>query len=713
MLDWFTGAARSHEAHDFVTGEGRSYLEEPPETPAHLFAVKAFKSAFFGTPARGKDDDIDKLQVQEDDKAGNHAEVEVDSKPSTVNLASSQSVRKLPIRPTLDVLPSPAKGILLTPGTGATRRKTVSFGTLADPAEEPVKNEGGQAEEPTITRNLSTINSSRGLQKTRRREASLRRTLFEVRGNSEPKVTSNPVQSPLPVEPQLTVAGQCVEERDAEDNGDVTTDLKHPLSRSGQHWMNEYQRDHAKSKREMRELIRYSQTAKSYARKRDAEALDLAEKLRKAELRVAEMETRVSGLASRLAKKGDKDDGLPSNQAELLNELATQTARALRYKEKAEKCKLAIQEHGAATLNDADGPKDDSRHEPTQISPEAPASQVGHGLQEQGSCSLQEEISILRLAARSAESKAAALERENMALKHTLSRVKQEMKAYEIRHKASQERRRRRDEKAEAQKQALKKELAQYKHGHQQKSDAVADLTSIEEVPATAEKVRTLKQHHVVGNLNLQYRGKVRDGQQSPEPPGKPPGRLITNDQSLREDANTLMKPKDIRSSSLQESIDIWTASVPAGDDAQPIQSQVRIGLAGAKMDNRVKPVSKGLRLQTQEDGSIVKDERTEGVQADKERQTVKIRTGSTAVNENFKPVLEEEVHLPDLPLRTFQSAARTNSLPQLPSSSRSSSLSGRPPLPPDRVEAAKRRLEQRYAEKLRGGGDGKENRTP
>jgi len=693
-----------------LVGEGQSYLEEPPETPAHLFAVKAFRSAIFGTPARGKDEAVDKLKVQEDEKAGSHGDVKADNKPSAVNLSTSQSHRKLPVRPILDVLPSPAKGILLTPGTGATRRKTVSFGTLADLAEEVVRIEGEQAEVATIAGNTSTINSSRGLQKTRRREASLRRTLFEVRGNPEPKVAPDQGPSTLPVEPQPTAAGQSVEEKDAEDNGDVTTDLKHPLSRSGQHWMNEYQRDHAKSKREMRELIKYSQTAKSYARKRDAEALELAEKLRKAELRVAEMETHVSGLASRLAKKGDHDGGPPSNQAELLNELATQTARALRYKEKAEKCKLAVQEHGAATLKDADAPKDDSQHESPQISKENPSSQTDHGSQEQGSRPLQEEISILRLAARSAESKAAALERENMALKHTLARVKQEMKAYEVRHKASQERRRRRDEKAEAQKQALKKELAQYKYGYLQQSDAVVVAISTEEAHEAAAKQRTLKQHPVVGNLNLQYRNRVQHGQQSSEKTAKPLKELMAEDQDLSEDASNPTKPKDVRSSLLQDSVDTWTASVPVGEDAYPTRSQVGIGSTAGNIYSD-KPVSIGLRLKAREDGPGVSDGFTEGVKPDKEPHNNRI--SSAATSEHSKPPLEGEVYLPDLPLRTFQSSTQTNVLSRFPSSSRTSSLSERPPLPPDRAEAAKRRLEQRYTEKLRGGGDGKENRTP
>jgi type II secretory pathway pseudopilin PulG len=674
--------------------------------------VKAFKSAFFGTPGKGKDDEVDKSQPQEDEKVENHAEVKVGDKISATNLPTFQSARKLPVRPTLDVLPSPAKGILLTPGTGATRRKTVSFGQLADLAEDTVEVEGGKVENTTVIRNLSTIGSSRGLQKTRRREASLRRTLFEVRGTSEPSVTSHQAPSALPAEAQPTVTEKCNEGKETEDNGDITTDLKHPLSRSGQHWMNEYRRDHAKSKKEMRELIKYSQTAKSYARKRDAEALDLADKLRKAELRVVEMETRVSGLASRLTNKDQRDGGLPSNQAELLNELATQTARALRYKEKAEKCKLAVQEHGAATGNGIEASKDDGQYEFAQSSKEAPALQAMHNLQAQGPQSLQVELSNLRLVARSAESKAASLERENMALKHTLARVKQEMKAYEVRHKASQERRKRRDEKAEAQRQALKKELAQYRYGYIRKPDTVPIATSVKEARTEDGRLRTLKQHPVVDNLNLQYRGNVPGEQQNSEGTGKPPNALSAEDEISHETHTTSTKPKDVRSSLLQDSIDIWAVSVPAGQDARPTQPQARVVSLG-HTDQRSKPTTMELRLKTREDGSTTNDERTKAVTADKEARSNTISTGSAAITEHIQPWFDEEVHSPELPLRSVQSGSGGNVLSRLPSSSRTSSLSGRPPLPPDRIEAAKRRLEQRYAEKDRGGGDGKENRTP
>jgi len=73
---------------------------EYPETPAPVFAARAFKSAIFGTPAP-EDDDTFEIA-----KAGNTA-------------ARERSGSMSPTK----------RGILMTPGTATNRHKTVTFGT--------------------------------------------------------------------------------------------------------------------------------------------------------------------------------------------------------------------------------------------------------------------------------------------------------------------------------------------------------------------------------------------------------------------------------------------------------------------------------------------------------------------------------------------------------------------------------------------------------
>ncbi len=75
-------------------------LNEPPVTPAPIFAVRAFKTAIFGASDQGTED---------------------------VSIRQQSTQRP---RPRHQGPSSPTKraGILLTPGIGPTRRKTVSFG---------------------------------------------------------------------------------------------------------------------------------------------------------------------------------------------------------------------------------------------------------------------------------------------------------------------------------------------------------------------------------------------------------------------------------------------------------------------------------------------------------------------------------------------------------------------------------------------------------
>ena len=618
--------------------------------------------------------------------------------------------------PTLKALSSPAKGILLTPGTGAARRKTVTFGKLSDPLQDLV--DGSVRTGEGSTEDLDSLDTKmpRSHQKGHRREAGIRRNLFEVsKRPTEVKITT---QRALHIESKGLQKEQSNERKETEDSHEFTTDLKHPLSRSGQHWKREYHRDHETSKREMRKLIRYTQVAKSYAVKKDAEALELGEKLKHAQLRVTEMEGRVSALAAQLVKDGGSDKCLFPDQVNILNELAAQTAQALRYKQRAEKYKLAIQEHNAASIAGVEEPKGKHSQESDQVLNDSLLSQQAQQAQPQDVYLLQEEISILRSASKAAESKAAVLERENLSLKHILARVKQEMKGYEARHLAREERRRRKDEKAEAQKQLLKKELAFYKLGQQTPNlEAVSAIDG--QVLGALEKSRTLKPHAEVENLNLQYR--KREPAQDSEQSHLNLERFTNAPKS--EDHDGLKKPcahpqpdtlPHILSSSLHESIDIWTIAAPDDKDTKPNITDFNAEPQKLSLQDRVTSPLAELRQEScgsqsncitgppfGEPNIVLSDKGVSNHALFGAEQNP--HNGSNA------PTIASFA----LQLGTYPAYSRSNTLSRLPTSSRASSMSGRPPLPPDRIEAAKRRLEQRNAEKLKGAFDGKENRTP
>ncbi|KAL9104911.1 MAG: hypothetical protein Q9187_008850 [Circinaria calcarea] len=235
-------------------------------------------------------------------------------------------------------------------------------------------------------------------------------------------------------------------------------DLKDPRSRSGRHWKREYTRYHEKSDHEMRKLIKYSQIAKSYAVKRDSEALNISEKLKKALSQVAEMEGRVSELAGKLAENPDKADGGP-DQAQLMAQLAIQTAQALRYKQKAEKYERAIREHNIIATPEHCG------DDPETVDQSCETTQTGSSKmavpEPTEVSSLRSEVIKLRSIVEDAEEKVAHLENQNLALKNNILRVKEEMKKYEARHRVREERRKQSDEKSKAQRRKLELDLAQ------------------------------------------------------------------------------------------------------------------------------------------------------------------------------------------------------------------------------------------------------------
>ena len=201
----------------------------------------------------------------------------------------------------------------------------------------------------------------------------------------------------------------------------------------------------------MQKLIRYSQIAKSYAIKRDDEAVRMRENLSEAEARVKEMEQRVSELANELGRAKSEDDV----QGGLLDELAKQTAQALRYKQRAEKYQAALEHDERLRFIDA-GSVD------VPVQPHAQTK----SRKTRDETAAEEEVQELR-------KNATSLEEENARLRATIGRVKDEMKRYEQRHKVWLQERRRKDEKSNARKKALREQLAMVE---EENSRLVAEL---------------------------------------------------------------------------------------------------------------------------------------------------------------------------------------------------------------------------------------------
>lgn len=224
---------------------------DPPETPAHQFAVKALKRAVFGTPAPAADD-------------ANNPGRKLQKKQSP-DLAAS----KIPtiVAPKEDAPPlSPSKlpgGILMTPGTANKGRKSVKFGAHVVDNEGKRGNAGrsgipndcpGKFPSPW-TPGTELKASADSDQKPRTK---LTAALMDARTTTQPRSGHKPK---------------------ARDDSDITMDLGAPRSDSGKYWKEQYEEYTARSEKEVKKLIAKQQLAKNYAMKKDGEVTELVTKL--------------------------------------------------------------------------------------------------------------------------------------------------------------------------------------------------------------------------------------------------------------------------------------------------------------------------------------------------------------------------------------------------------------------------------------------------
>lgn len=272
--------------------------------------------------------------------------------------------------------PTKPPGILLTPGTATTRRKTVSFGNeVVDKEVVAVKRgrrteedrkagEGARASRSTsLTRALESAREERiprdVLDKPRNSSEEL--PLLNLDSNDEGPRAGSKLQTKKEGD---TRTNQVIMEEEMTRNdleGDVTMDLNEPHSQSGRYWKSYHESYHEEAKVEMKKLLRYKQMAKNYAKKKDEENIDLAEKLKEEQRRVANMEDRLSRLSARIARttrRGSDEEKSP----ELIKELARQTALAVQYRKQVEEFRVALEGSGTAGIKGLPPTEESSAH---------------------------------------------------------------------------------------------------------------------------------------------------------------------------------------------------------------------------------------------------------------------------------------------------------------------------------------------------------------
>ncbi|KAM0275783.1 hypothetical protein ACHAQH_007406 [Verticillium albo-atrum] len=282
-----------------VASDDTTFAEQP-DTPAPVFAARAFKSAIFGTPAR-VDDNAPKLAQL----AQHTTESRMDDNDS-----------RTPLKP---------QGILLTPGTGTSRRKRVSFDHNTVDRVDPTRGK-------SRSRDNSHGKFPNSFNIQDEGSASKRTRLTETMEKSR---RSKSAAGSSPARRSANINSSEEEWEEAEDDDhcmhDITVDLNEPFSRSGKYWKSEFEQYHHDARAEMEKLLKYKQLAKSYAKMKDAEAIDLNEKLKEEQEKIVKMEKKITEMAAQMATR--RLDGHEDENPQLMKDLARQTALAVQYRD--------------------------------------------------------------------------------------------------------------------------------------------------------------------------------------------------------------------------------------------------------------------------------------------------------------------------------------------------------------------------------------------
>ncbi|EFR00731.1 hypothetical protein MGYG_03736 [Nannizzia gypsea CBS 118893] len=474
MLSWLAGSNQG------VAGD-ESMILDAPETPAPVFAYRAFKNAMLGTPAPEVDEDKDlTIPIRPLNPSSHKKNDDLKKAVQKFSLGEDRKMEIPKLEPKVQepahAIASPSKSILLTPGTATTRRKTVSFGAgVKDNERKPIFLD----DERDLELSGGNISSqwSMSVSSGSGRRSKLTQSLLEAREEKfGQKVDGFDDCTPVKKDERKDTREKAIEddcresdqsEEDEEDEGDVTVNLEAPHSQSGKYWKSEFENYRTKTEKEIRKLIEYRSVAKSYAKKKETEALRLTEKLKQEELKVAEMEKRVSELAAGMVGGGDGEN---SNKDQMFRELSRQTAAALQYKQKTATFRKTLEDHGIVDkeMLARDISADESAAKLREV--EEALWEANARLREsEGNPKLKE----LQELVRSSERKAAELKRENLLLQRNLDRVKTELLHVGERRKAQEERAKKREERLESRAQDYSKRLTDSLRDHQAAEEAL------------------------------------------------------------------------------------------------------------------------------------------------------------------------------------------------------------------------------------------------
>ncbi|EAW12582.1 uncharacterized protein ACLA_010050 [Aspergillus clavatus NRRL 1] len=440
---------------------------EPPETPAPVFAIRAFKSALFGTPGAEDEEQSDR-EAKTDSKQENRSRSKSEAPKFLAPDRATNVIAtgKVDLDTGMNAMASPTKSILVTPGTASNRRKTVSFGDGVVDNErkrDDIFNNKSLRTPMNLSGNLSSqwiSGSSDGKDKPR---SKLTQALLDSRDKSPNETTDRKIDD----DPFATNETKMVPKSTKAEENDDTINLEDPRSQSGKYWKAEFDNYRAKTTNEIRKLIQYRSAAKKFALMKETEASRLAKKLKEEESKVAEMERHVTQLASTMVTENAKAD-----REQLVQDLTKQTALAMQYKHRVNMLRKLLERHGVVDGDlDDSVDKSDAEGSPEKVSQELRKTQQALN---QANAKIDEmkrqqsEVDKLKELVQNSEQKASELARENLTLKQSLARVKQEMSKYEGRRKAKEAKLKQREIKLEGRIQEYRQRLKTASQEHRE-----------------------------------------------------------------------------------------------------------------------------------------------------------------------------------------------------------------------------------------------------
>lgn len=382
--------------------------------------------------------------------------------------------------------PGRLAGILLTPGTATSRRKRVSFGREVEAGENEKKKElridrdgrgrvnlFGDPDVKTASERSRTRPRTKlavALENARRLGAENRKEAVdqqEEETHVRPQKETQQQQQTKAITPDEEEA-LWEEVDDVEWDPDVTVDLNEPHSQSGRYWKAQFQRYQEDAKAEMSKLLKYKQLAKSYAKMKDAESVDLHAKLQEEKDKVAKMESHITELARQIARGRMK--GSDNDYQGLISDLTRETALAVQYRNQVKELEAMLKSNDIGNMLHYQDPEDPVSPSPAgrrrhQQPGTAPSSRTHRTLvetqrelrrardQAKDLTQAKEEARQLKAELRAAEHRARRYENESKALAADLASAEETAQAAEAktqdlekRAKFAEDERRRKDE---------------------------------------------------------------------------------------------------------------------------------------------------------------------------------------------------------------------------------------------------------------------------